>query len=236
MVNFKLYTGAEVDVIPWKVFKGLGGKLAKTSTRLTGYGNMAIQVKGKSSLKVALNGAEFQLSFIVADVDGTPILGLNSCEKLNLVHIVREVKCTKDNNDILFCCNKKYILENYTSVFSGIGKLSNKHMYKITVDQDVKPVVHACRHVPFKLHAKLKSTLDSMEAKGIISKVDKPTDWVSSLVIVENKDGSLRPCLDPTDSNKAIKREHYHTPSIDEITLKPSGKTVFKGTDNFVRI
>ena len=229
-VIFKLDTGAEVNVIPWNVFSGLGGKLAQTTTRLTGYGNVAIQVKGESSLKVTLNGEEFQLSFIIADVDGTPILGLKSCEMLNLVHAVREVKCTK-NNDGTFACNKKYIFENYTSVFSGVGKLSDKHMYKITVDKDVTPVVHTCRRVPFKLHARLQSTLDSMEANGIISKVDKPTDWVNSLVIVEKKDGSLRPCLDPTDLNKAIKREHYHSPSIDEITSKLCGKTIFSIVD-----
>ena len=92
------------------MFRGLDGKLAQTSTRLTGYGNVAIQVKGESFLKGALNGTEFQLRFIIVDVDGTPILGLKSCERLNLVNTVSEVKCFKNNNNV-FECNKKYILK-----------------------------------------------------------------------------------------------------------------------------
>ena len=41
----------------------------------------------------------------------------------------------------------------------------------------------------------------------------------------------MRLCLDPTDSNKAIKREHYHSPSIDEIASMLSGKIVFSIVD-----
>ncbi|XP_033114347.1 uncharacterized protein LOC117114765, partial [Anneissia japonica] len=52
-----------------------------------------------------------------------------------------------------------------------------------------------------------------MEKRGVIRKVDKPTDWVNSLVIVEKRDGSLRLCLDPRDLNKAIKREHHMIPT-----------------------
>ena len=103
-------------------------------------------------------------------------MGLKSCKRLKLVNTVSEIKCSKTDN--AFECNKKYILKNYPDVFSGIGRLSDDHKYSITIDKDVMPVVYACRHVPFKLHAKLKSTLDNMEADGKISKVDKPTDWV----------------------------------------------------------
>ena len=45
-----------------------------------------------------------------------------------------------------------------------------------------------------------------MEKMDVITKMDEPTDWVSSLVIVVKKNGDLRICLDPRDLNKAIKR------------------------------
>ena len=51
---------------------------------------------------------------------------------------------------------------------------------------------------------------------GVIAKQDEPTDWVSSMVVVR-KPGKLRICLDPKDLNRAIKREHYHLQTIDEI-------------------
>ena len=48
-----------------------------------------------------------------------------------------------------------------------------------------------------------------MEQLGAIEKVDQPTEWVNSIVIVEKEDGSLRICLDPKDLNRAVKREHF---------------------------
>ena len=55
--------------------------------------------------------------------------------------------------------------------------------------------------------------------KKILTKVDKPTDWVSSLAIVEKPNGNLRLCLDPKDLNNNIKREHYHISGFWQIEL-----------------
>ena len=43
-----------------------------------------------------------------------------------------------------------------------------------------------------------------MEQLGAIEKVDQPTEWVNSIVIVEKEDGNLRICLDPKDLNRAV--------------------------------
>ena len=68
------------------------------------------------------------------------------------------------------------------------------------------------------------------------------TDWVNSSVIVEKDSGNhhvpnhtikrkLRICLDPRDLNGALEREPYHTHSVDEITAKLQGMTVFTIVD-----
>ena len=41
----------------------------------------------------------------------------------------------------------------------------------------------------------------------------------------------LRICLDPQDLNEALEREPYHTHSVDEITAKLQGMTVFTIVD-----
>ena len=61
--------------------------------------------------------------------------------------------------------------------------------------------------------------------------MDRPTDWVNSLVIAEKKDGNLRLCLDPRDLNKVIKREHYKIPTVEEIASTLTGKSVFSILD-----
>lgn len=40
-------------------------------------------------------------------------------------------------------------------------------------------------------------------------KMNELTDWASSLVIVQKKNGALRICLDLRDLNRAVKREHF---------------------------
>ena len=51
-----------------------------------------------------------------------------------------------------------------------------------------------------------KEELDRMEKLAVISKVDEPTDWVSSMVLVE-KPGKIRICLDPCNLNKSMLTE-----------------------------
>lgn len=78
---------------------------------------------------------------------------------------------------------------------------------------------------------KLKQKLQELEEKNVIQKVDRPTPWVNSLVILEKRDGSLRFCLDPRDLNKAIRREHPRTTTAEDIASRLSGKKVFSIVD-----
>ena len=75
-----------------------------------------------------------------------------------------------------------------------------------------------------------------------ILEVKEHTDWVNSHVIVEKDIGShhalnhtikkkLRICLVPRDLNEALDRKPYHTHSVDEITAKLQGMTVFTIVD-----
>ena len=70
-----------------------------------------------------------------------------------------------------------------------------------------------------------------MEQLGAIEKVDQPTEWVNSIVIVEKPDGNLRIFLDPKDLNRAVKREHFQLPTSTEITSKLTGAKVFSKLD-----
>ena len=64
----------------------------------------------------------------------------------------------------------------------------------------------------------IECTLDDMVTKGVIVPVFQPTEWVSSLTYPCKPDGSLHICLDPKDLKKAIVKEHYKTPTLEEIS------------------
>lgn len=74
---------------------------------------------------------------------------------------------------------------------------------------------------------KVKQELQRLEDEHVIAKVTEPTDWVSPIVIVTKKDGSLRICLDPRRLNEAIKCPHYQMPAFETLLSKRHGSTVY---------
>ena len=69
-----------------------------------------------------------------------------------------------------------------------------------------------------------------MEQLEIIEPFFHPTDWVNSLVLVE-KPGKLRVCLDPKDLNRAIKRPYHTIPNARQIADRLSNSTLFTVLD-----
>ena len=65
----------------------------------------------------------------------------------------------------------------------------------------------------------------------IITKVHIPTPWVSSITYARKKSGAIRICLDPKDLNKAIRRPHYTSRTLDEVNHLLCKAKVFSKLD-----
>ena len=102
--------------------------------------------------------------------------------------------------------------------------------YYIKMDPTAKPVVHGPRRQPAALLPKIVDKLKEMEREGHLAKVMQPTDWVNSMV-VSSRGEKIEICLDPADLNKAVKREHYPIPTVEEIVAKIPDATVFTVLD-----
>ena len=107
---------------------------------------------------------------------------------------------------------KQEILKLYPEVFTGLGRLQPP--YHMQLEENSTPVIYVPRKIPVSLGSKLKKELDGMEAAGIIEKVEEPTEWVNSLMVIKTPDGSLQLCLDPRDLNKVIKERVFPTTHI----------------------
>ena len=59
----------------------------------------------------------------------------------------------------------------------------SQHEYKIWLHHDAHPMIHAPRKCPIALHLKVKEHLNKMECLGVITHVDEPMDWVSSIYL-----------------------------------------------------
>ena len=91
-------------------------------------------------------------------------------------------------------------------VFTGVGQYEKE--YNIELIANAQGVIQPPRKM-YAFHPKVKEALDGLKAQNIIADMDRPTDWVRNLVIVDNKCGALRLCLDPRPLNVATKRERH---------------------------
>ena len=113
----------------------------------------------------------------------------------------------------------------FSQSFDTLGNFKEEH--HLTVDLAIAPVEHPCRKYALQRREVIQNELKKMEAMGVFVKEIEPTDWVSSLTFTEKRDWTLRLCLGPKDLNRALKRPHHKTPTLEEIMHHFSGAKFF---------
>ena len=117
----------------------------------------------------------------------------------------------------------------YPNSFDRLGSL--KGAYNIRIDPTVKPVTHARRKVPIESKEAIDKELDYLIKEEIITEQVEPTPWVSSVTFLRKPNGEVRVCLDPSNLNKAIIREHHKPMTVEEIAHELAGATVYTKAD-----
>ena len=127
------------------------------------------------------------------------------------------------------CKTMEDLKKLYPNSFDRLGSL--KGAYNIRVDPTVKPVTHARRKVPIESKEAIDKELDYLIEEEIITEQVEPTPWVSSVTFPRKPNGEIRVCLDPSNLNKAIIREHHKPMMVEEIAHKLAGATVYTKAD-----
>ena len=137
---------------------------------------------------------------------------------------------TQDHLEMLkTLSSREDLINEYPDCFEGIGRFPST--YHITLREDTKPVVHTPRKCPIVMWPLVREKLDEWLEENVITPVEEPTDWVNSLTYSIKPNGRLWLCLNPKDLNTLIKRDHYHTPTLEEITHQLAGSTKFTKLD-----
>ena len=113
----------------------------------------------------------------------------------------------------------------YPNSFDRLGSL--KGAYNIRVDPSVKPATHAGKKVPIESKEAIDRELDYLIEEEIITEQVEPTLWVSSVMFLRKPNGEVRVCLDPSNLNKAIIREHHKPMMVEEVAHELAGATVY---------
>ena len=117
----------------------------------------------------------------------------------------------------------------YPDRFEGIGDFEGELHFKLK--EGAQGVVQPPRKYPIQLLDEITTELKKMENLGVITPVSEPTDWVNALAFSRKASGGMRVCLDPRSLNQCLKRTHHKTPTVEEITNRLSGSTVFSKLD-----
>ncbi|UYV60920.1 K02A2.6-like [Cordylochernes scorpioides] len=208
-VDIKLDTGADANILPERLIKEWPNMplLETADCKIYTYTGQQIPVVGKCQLDCKTKYACRKVTFLIVNNSAVPILGLDECEKLNLVKRVETI------SDISVTLTG--LLDEYKDVFKGNGHLS--YMYDIKISDKAEPKISPARRLPRALLQPVKEELFKMEEDGIIEKIEEPTVWAHPMVVVKKPSGKYRICIDPRKLNKWVLREHYTLPAPENI-------------------
>ena len=257
--RLKVDTGAEANLMPLRNYRVIYPEnlnddkmpkkryVNKSEAVLEAYGRTVIEHLGTVTVPCEYNGQKFMCTFFLSDVEGPILLGLPTAEALGIVKITvvdeinvhdltpkpseRYISQDTALSDRPSIRSKEDLKEMYPECFNPKNKFFRDYEYDIKLDPNVKPSIHAQRRLPVELKRKVKSKLSAMEKDGVLKKVYEPTEWVNSLLVETKPDGNLRICLDPTDLNWAIKREHYPVPVLDDLIPELTESDTFTKLD-----
>lgn len=209
-------------------------KMSETRALLEVYGGGKLVPLGKVTLKLYSKNEEnyFETKFIIINKNVRPILGLPSMVQLELINI--EAINSKKVNDLSVSAktninNKEHVINKHIELFQGVGEF--KKELQLRIRPGVEPVVRPPRRVPKALLSRLAEKLEALVRHKVIAKVDHPKSFVSNLVVIEKKNGSLRICLDPKDLNQVLIRDHHLIPTLEDIVSRLSNKKIFSVLD-----
>ena len=174
-VFFKLDTCASVSVIACKEPVLKRVKLVKSDKVLMGPGQATLDVLGQFTATISYKDVSTEEVLYVVDRQEHSLLSKGACEHLKWL----------------------------TFHVDSVSEYRAQNMIKLK--DDASPVVLTVpRSVPYHLLPKVKTELDRMVEQGVISKVERPTDWCSGLVVVPTANKTdVRLCVNLTQLNKA---------------------------------
>ena len=200
---------------------------------------LTLPVDGQCTCDVVVNGgASRLLRFYVVSADSEPLLSLNACEELGVIQrlcvtngVRPHTNAAAGLNGMIEELSSDHVVKDYVDLFQGIGMLKD-YPYMIRVKEEAIPrIVATPRRVPFPLLRKVQDELQRMLTEGIVEEVVDPTPWVSPMVPVLKKDGTVRICVDYSELNKSVQREQFQLPKAEELFAKMHGAKFFSTLD-----
>ena len=209
-VDFKIDPGADTSIMSWDTYQQFNHKpyLSPTAAVLSSPGG-ALHPRGQFTAMTLWQGQKYRFRVFVVDRPTDTLLGRGAATHMGLVKRIDEV-------------NKR---------IAELPKMLTEPVH-IALEEDADPyAVHTPRRVAIPLFPKVKDELTRLMNLGVIEEVTEPTPWCAPVVPVLKRNGSVRLCVDLKKLNRAVKRERYVMPTLQDVTSRLSGKKWFSSLD-----
>ena len=209
-IPMKIDSGADVSVMSYETYADLKTppKLTRSKVKLTSVGGK-VRCHGTFTAKIRHNDQRYNLKVHVIDGQAN-LLARGTAAAMGLL------KLNLSEVDVSY------------SVYGELG-LMNTDPVTIRLKDDAVPYsLTTPRRVPVPLMPKVKAELQRMEDNRIITRVMDPSEWCAPMVPVMKKNRKeVRICVDLKNLNKAVLRERFILPTIDDLLPKLAGAGVF---------
>ena len=208
-IKWKLDSGAAVSVMSRETFKKMRERpeLKPISIELLSLGG-AVKPLGRFIAKTEFKGTKYSFRVIVIPKIIDCLMSRSVACRMGLIKKIENVE-----------------------VFQGLGCLKTEPVKILLRDNAQSYALSVARRVPIPLLPKIKEELEKLESEGIIEKITRPTAWCAPMVPVTKKSGKVRLCVDLKKLNLSVKRERYVLPTLEDVTSKLSGASVFSFLD-----
>ena len=202
-MTFKVDTGAEVTAMSDATFNSIQNSmpnLKKSTQTLQGPNCSPLNVVGETTLNLTYKGkSSAQRVFVIHNLQ-TNLLGLPAIKALEIIRGINAIT--------------QSIPDQYPTLFSGLGTFKGE--YTIKLQPNAKPFcLFTPRNVPLLLREKVQKEIQRMEKLGVISRVEEPTKWCASMVVVPKPSCSIHICVDLKPLNESVMQEVHPLPKVD---------------------
>lgn len=165
-----------------------------------------VQVESKPNIAI-------KADFLVIPEGRRSLLGRSTASDMNLLKVGPTVNICENMNK-----REKF------------PKIPNVRI-KFSIDKSIPPERNAYYNVPAAFREQAKMRLQEMEERGIIEKVTKAPEWISGMSAVSKGKNDFRLVVNMRAPNKAIQREYFRLPLIQEMKSKLHGAKYFSKLD-----
>ncbi|XP_054930431.1 uncharacterized protein [Dermacentor andersoni] len=175
-------------------------RLSQTTVDLKNFSKQRIDIQGLLQATVQFFQRSCSITFHVTTT-GTSLLGLDAIQRLGIQIDGTSLTCRLPSLPSV---------QSPTGMPPGFNHLSsdelglvNNFVHRIHRQQDAKPVSSKLRRLPLALRDQVTHELRRLEDCDVIERVEA-TEWVSPLMVVRKKDGTMRLCVDLREQDSLV--------------------------------